>query len=163
MNSIGEIIKDERKKIGLTQKQFANESGLGYRFVKELEQGKQTVRMDKVQQALDYLGITMVPQYIDYRNTNQNTPVAVIIREAAQICRKHGVKHLYLFGSYAKGTYTRFSDLDFAIKGFNGDYSELKEELDSIRTLKSIDLIEYDNIKNEIFREEIDTYGRKIY
>lgn len=163
MNSIGEVIKTERKKIGLTQQEFAAHSGLGYRFVKELEQGKQTVRMDKVQQALDFLGLTIIPQYVDYSQTHENTPVAVIIRQVAEICKKHGVKHLYLFGSYAKGTQTRYSDLDFAIKGFSGDYFELKDELDNIRTLKTIDLVEYDKIASDLFKKEIDTYGRKIY
>ncbi|MFS6555607.1 transcriptional regulator, partial [Parabacteroides distasonis] len=37
---------------GLTQQEFALRSGLGLRFVRELEQGKETVRMDKVNTAL---------------------------------------------------------------------------------------------------------------
>lgn len=163
MSNVGEIIKLERKRIGLSQRQFASESGLGYRFVKELEQGKQTVRMDKVNQALEYLGIELMPQYIDYSRTHTNTPVPVIIREAANICRRYGVKHLYLFGSYAKGTQTTSSDIDLAIKGFDGNYHELKEEIDNIRTLKTIDLVEYDKITNGSLREDIDAYGRKIY
>lgn len=52
MNRIGEYIKQERKKAGLTQEEFAMRSGLGLRFVRELEQGKETVRLDKVNQAL---------------------------------------------------------------------------------------------------------------
>ena len=48
MNRIGEYIKQERKKAGLTQEEFAMRSGLGLRFVRELEQGKETVRLDKV-------------------------------------------------------------------------------------------------------------------
>ena len=48
MNRIGEYIKQERKKAGLTQEEFAMRSGLGLRFVRELEQGKATVRLDKV-------------------------------------------------------------------------------------------------------------------
>lgn len=163
MNNIGEVIKTERKKIGLSQRDFATQSGLGYRFVKELEQGKPTVRMDKVQQALDFLGLTIVPQYIDYSQIHKNTPVPVIIRQTVEICKNYGVKHLYLFGSYAKGMQTESSDLDFAIKGFDGDFFELKEELDGIRTLKTIDLVEYDKITNASLKDDIDSYGRKIY
>ena len=44
MNKIGNYIKEERKKAGLTQEEFAMRSGLGLRFVRELEQGKETVR-----------------------------------------------------------------------------------------------------------------------
>ena len=48
MNKIAEFIKKSRKEAGLTQEQFAMRSGLGLRFIRELEQGKETVRMDKV-------------------------------------------------------------------------------------------------------------------
>lgn len=60
-NPIGEFIKEERKKAGLTQEDFALRSGLGLRFVRELEQGKATVRMDKVNQALAMFGMQAVP------------------------------------------------------------------------------------------------------
>lgn len=52
MNPIAEFVKVNRKAAGLTQEQFALRSGLGLRFVRELEQGKETVRMDKVNVAL---------------------------------------------------------------------------------------------------------------
>ena len=45
----------------LTQEEFAIRSGLGLRFVRELEQGKSTVRMDKVNQALAMFGMEAVP------------------------------------------------------------------------------------------------------
>ena len=61
MNSIGEYIKRERKRAGLTQEEFAMRAGLGVRFVRELEQGKETVRLDKVNQALAMFGMEAVP------------------------------------------------------------------------------------------------------
>ncbi len=61
MNTIGEFVKMKRKEIGLTQEEFALRSGLGLRFVRELEQGKETVRMDKVNQALAMFGMKAVP------------------------------------------------------------------------------------------------------
>lgn len=61
MNVIGNYIKTERKKAGLTQEEFALRSGLGLRFVRELEQGKETVRLDKVNQALAMFGKQAVP------------------------------------------------------------------------------------------------------
>lgn len=56
MSIIGDYIKQERKRVGLTQEEFAIRSGLGLRFVRELEQGKETVRLDKVNQALQCSG-----------------------------------------------------------------------------------------------------------
>jgi y4mF family transcriptional regulator len=61
MNTIGKYIKQERRKAGLTQEEFAVRSGLGLRFVRELEQGKETVRLDKVNQALRMFGMEAVP------------------------------------------------------------------------------------------------------
>ena len=61
MNTIAEFIKQKRKEAGLTQVDFAIRSGLGLRFVRELEQGKETVRMDKVNQALAMFGMKAVP------------------------------------------------------------------------------------------------------
>lgn len=61
MKTIAEYIKQKRKEAGLTQEEFAIRSGLGLRFVRELEQGKETVRMDKVNQALSMFGMKAVP------------------------------------------------------------------------------------------------------
>ena len=61
MNAMTEFIKRKRKEAGLTQVEFAMRSGLGLRFVRDLEQGKETVRMDKVNQALEMFGMQAVP------------------------------------------------------------------------------------------------------
>lgn len=61
MNKIATYIKQKRKEAGLTQEEFAIRSGLGLRFVRELEQGKETVRMDKVNQALAMFGMQAIP------------------------------------------------------------------------------------------------------
>ena len=61
MNTIAEFVKQKRREAGLTQEEFAMRSGLGLRFVRELEQGKETVRMDKVNQALAMFGMKAVP------------------------------------------------------------------------------------------------------
>ena len=71
MNTIAEFIKKERKKAGLTQKEFAFRSGLGLRFVRELEQGKETVRMDKVNQALSMFGMEAVPGRIERDSSDE--------------------------------------------------------------------------------------------
>lgn len=61
MNPIAKFIKENRKAAGLTQEEFAIRSGLGLRFVRELEQGKETVRMDKVNTALAMFDTQAVP------------------------------------------------------------------------------------------------------
>jgi len=61
MDAIARFIKEQRKRNKLTQEEFALRSGLGLRFVRELEQGKPTVRLDKVNQALAMFGSQAVP------------------------------------------------------------------------------------------------------
>ena len=61
MTTIGEYIKEKRREAGLTQAEFALRSGLGLRFIRDLEQGKETVRLDKVNQALAMFGMEAVP------------------------------------------------------------------------------------------------------
>ena len=53
---IADFVKEMRKKFGLTQVDLADKSGVGLRFVRELEQGKQTLRMDKINQVLRLFG-----------------------------------------------------------------------------------------------------------
>ncbi|MCQ2415511.1 MAG: type II toxin-antitoxin system Y4mF family antitoxin [Eubacteriales bacterium] len=65
MSVISEFMKENRKKAGLTQEEFALRSGLGLRFVRELEQGKETVRLDKVNKALAMFGAEAVPGRIE--------------------------------------------------------------------------------------------------
>ena len=48
MMSLIEFVKQRRKTLGLTQQDLAEKAGVGLRFVRELEQGKNTLRMDKV-------------------------------------------------------------------------------------------------------------------
>lgn len=57
MNPIATFVKKARRDAGLTQEEFAMRSGLGLRFVRDLEQGKETVRMDKVNVALNMFGM----------------------------------------------------------------------------------------------------------
>ena len=59
------FLKDRRKKSRLTQHQLAAKAGVGLRFVRDLEQGKTTLRMDKVNQVLKLFGQELGPQPMD--------------------------------------------------------------------------------------------------
>ena len=58
-------IKEKRKQYGLTQKDLSEKSGVGLRFVRELEQGKKSLRMDKVNTVLNLFGSELAPAPID--------------------------------------------------------------------------------------------------
>lgn len=61
-NSIAKKLKELRKENGMTQIDLAIKSGVGLNFVRELEQGKATVRMDKVTQVFALFDYELVPQ-----------------------------------------------------------------------------------------------------
>lgn len=54
--SLASYVKQMRKQYGLTQTDLSEKAGVGLRFVRELEQGKQTLRLDKVNQVLNLFG-----------------------------------------------------------------------------------------------------------
>jgi y4mF family transcriptional regulator len=56
LSGIATTLKELRAKAGLTQEELAKRSGVGLRFVREVEQGKATVRVDKVNQVLALFG-----------------------------------------------------------------------------------------------------------
>lgn len=62
---LSQTVKQLRKEYGLTQEELAIKSGVGLNFVRNLEQGKPSLRMDKVNQLLDLFNYTLTatPKY----------------------------------------------------------------------------------------------------
>ena len=56
MSNFSTFLKEKRKALGLTQEELASKAGVGLRFVRDLEQGKKTLRLDKVNQVLFLFG-----------------------------------------------------------------------------------------------------------
>lgn len=59
--SLEKFVKEKRNAVRLTQPELAAKAGVGLRFVRDLEQGKETLRLDKVNQVLKLFGYTMGP------------------------------------------------------------------------------------------------------
>lgn len=59
--NIADFIKEKRKSVKLTQPELAEKAGVGLRFIRELEQGKQSLRLDKVNQVLQLFGYEVGP------------------------------------------------------------------------------------------------------
>ena len=60
-NPIAQFVRDRRKKAKLTQVELSDFTGVGLRFVRELEQGKPNLMSDKVNQVLLFFGHTLTP------------------------------------------------------------------------------------------------------
>ncbi|MBO5793591.1 MAG: helix-turn-helix transcriptional regulator [Bacteroidaceae bacterium] len=63
--NLGEYIREKRTLHNLTQQELAERSGVGVRFVRELEHGKATVQLDKVNKVLTLFGEELAPKKID--------------------------------------------------------------------------------------------------
>lgn len=61
IGTIACFVRNKRKILGYTQLEFSKRVGVGLRFLKELELGKKTLRMDKVEQVLNFLGFGLAP------------------------------------------------------------------------------------------------------
>lgn len=62
---LSNFIKEKRKQVNLSQPELAEKAGVGLRFVRELEQGKESYRMDKVNQVLKLFGYELGPVVIN--------------------------------------------------------------------------------------------------
>lgn len=65
------FVKEKRKKLGLTQQELAKRAGVGLRFVRDLEQGKSTLQLNKVNQVLFLFGHQLGPIKIEMRESDE--------------------------------------------------------------------------------------------
>lgn len=63
--ALNDFVRSRRKSLGLTQKELAEKAGVGLRFLRELERGKETLKMDKVNQVLNLFGHELGPRKYD--------------------------------------------------------------------------------------------------
>ena len=90
--------------------------------------------------------------------------------ELAEICRRHHVKRLEVFGSAAVGDFNpEISDLDFLVEfdeAVTGRRFQTRLELtDALQTLfgRHVDLVVYKNVVNPYFRKSVDATKEPIY
>jgi predicted nucleotidyltransferase len=86
-----------------------------------------------------------------------------------ELCEKHKVKELYIFGSALTDRFNDSSDIDMLIQFYQvelleyfDNYMELKEKLEQIFQ-RPVDLVENQAIKNPIFRKVLDREKKLIY
>lgn len=70
--SLSQFVRQKRKSLKMTQVELSEKSGTGLRFVRELERGKPTLRMDKVNQVLDLFGYELGPRAYNRNNYEES-------------------------------------------------------------------------------------------
>ena len=153
-------LRQKRKDLGLTQIQAANACGVSRRTYQTYEETKKlNATYDELIKKLDEMGI------IDGSNYISN------VKYIKHVCRKlfqekyPEIECAYLFGSYARGEATGYSDIDVLVvcpplgMKFYGIAAELEKQLH-----KRIDLHTHRQLaKNEKFLEQVLKEGVKIY
>ncbi|MFO7669360.1 MAG: nucleotidyltransferase domain-containing protein [Bacteroidales bacterium] len=91
------------------------------------------------------------------------------INAIKELCDKHKVEELYIFGSFLTNEYNESSDVDLLIQfgkidlnDYFDNYMDLKEELEALLN-RPIDLVENHAIKNPIFRRIVDREKKLVY
>ncbi len=106
----------------------------------------------------------MKTNFLDWKNEK----IQKLLKEIIEILEKHLGKDftLYIFGSFATGKATFYSDLDLALETkanvSNIELAQIKEDLENIRTLRKIDLI-YLNDSPQTLKEVVKKEGVLIY
>lgn len=95
-------------------------------------------------------------------NRKYDKRVEQLISKVVELCSLYNVQEVVLFGSRAKDTARERSDIDIAVSGVSA-FDELQEEIENIETLYTIDLVNLDDCRNFLLKEDIELYGCKIY
>lgn len=147
-----DVISDNMKKYGMDLKQVAECTGISLQTLEEWMRDEKN---------LPEFMKPLIEFQVKYKEKNI-MPVPELVERAAKICRKNGVEHLTLFGSFATGTATKTSDIDFVVYGCK-DMIRLEDAMAEIETLRKIDLFDYESIHNKYLLEDIEKYGKQIY
>lgn len=85
-----------------------------------------------------------------------------VIKDISMSARKYGVHKVILFGSRARNTHSKRSDIDIAVSGgdFNAFYWDIRE---SVHTLLTFDIVHLDSGVSDNLKEEIKRDGVVIY
>ena len=84
-----------------------------------------------------------------------------MIKEDAELCRSFGAKKVIIYGSRVMGNARECSDIDVAVSGVE-EFELLREKVDDLPTLFTVDLLNLDTCKYQLILEDIRDYGREI-
>ena len=84
-----------------------------------------------------------------------------VIKEVAALCRSFGAKKVIIYGLRVMGNTRERSDIDIAVAGVE-DFDLLREKVDDLPTLFTVDPLNLDLCKYQLILEDIRDYGREI-
>jgi y4mF family transcriptional regulator len=130
-NHISYFLKYIRRKNKLTQEDLALKAGVGLRFIRDLEQGKESLRLDKVNQVLSLFGYRVMPG--DDRGKDQWNIIMNYMNRNV---------HVYLKDKSV-------------LAGFLLDYKMVDQQVVSWKFVSNNDAIKYRETKDELLTRQI--------
>lgn len=124
-------LKEERKKLKLSQKALAKLTGLGLKTIRKIEQDDQSVSMCKVNRLLNFFGLELGPKKLLTSPVNKikydlcQEDIIKVLNGVFPIFKlKYGISNLGLFGSFARNEEALSSDIDIIFEGDTSFSSE---------------------------------------
>jgi len=108
---LGQLLREARNQLGLTQQQVASELGISQAYVSELETGKDSLALTRAFDLMRLVGVTLRVELPEARVVSE--VISALDQAAlAELCGRYGVAELAVFGSVASGTARPESDVD---------------------------------------------------
>lgn len=192
MGDLGNLVRRHRKSRGLSLKTTAALTGLGIRFLSELERGKETAEIGKTLKTMDALGLDVIVQpeshqsrleirdsaagyKVPYPVVNSDdiplpgdlAPVPRIV--LSELARRYHIKRLALFGSAARGELTPSSDIDLLVEFEQGlapslgGMTAINNAFSSLFGGRKVDIATPAILKNPYRRREIEKDLELLY
>jgi predicted nucleotidyltransferase/DNA-binding XRE family transcriptional regulator len=117
----GEVLRDARKRSGMSQLEVARRSGIAQSVISDYERGKREPGADTYAQLLEILGFTLElrPRRRAKTTTLPDSKLARLVlrhrKEIIALARQHGARNVRVFGSVATGKTKMRSDIDFLV------------------------------------------------
>jgi y4mF family transcriptional regulator len=70
MKTLAQFVKEKRNEVNLTQEAFAERAGVALTVIRKIEQGKENLNLEKVNQVLKMFGHTLAP--VNARELSKN-------------------------------------------------------------------------------------------
>jgi len=87
----------------------------------------------------------------------------------SELCKKHNVKYLFVFGSVLTGKFSEYSDIDLIVDfkdvdvyNYADNYFDFKDSLEKLFN-REVDLLEDKAIRNPFFRKSVDSNKMLLY
>lgn len=161
LSLVGAALKEERRLLGMTQREVAERFGLSLKALRNLEQGSGSVTLSTAVKILGVFGkqlrvgdIVVAPSAPPKSRPRRNQVLEVLRLVQPVLEKKFYVRSMVLFGSVARDEATRKSDIDLAVRFSEpptiSKLGRMALFLQTVLDGRRVDLVEMDKMTPEV-------------